>query len=384
MSQGFVNNIAIPLSVAQGGTGAVTADDARTNLGISNNPQANVIIGGNFDTNPWQRGTSFTSPATNTFTADRFSWKISGTGVVNITRTADAPSVGDAEMLVTNCLHVDVTTDDAALAATDVYGVDYRIEGYDYAQLAQKSFTLSFWHKHTKTGTYCVGFYNSNGDRTYVGEYTQSVSDTWEKATITVTASPSAGTWNYTNGIGLGIRFILAAGSNYQVASANTWQSAVTMGLITSSQVNGMDSTANNFKLALIKIESGSTATDYPVELESDVLTRALRYCFVMNASSQASVNAYFDTTTVVKRGVVQLPVYMRGAPSVTQSGTTSNFNIERPGTSTASAASLQAATNLTNRSVALNWTSASVSTIGYGTALLLTSDAVITIDAEL
>lgn len=235
----------------------------------------NLIIGGNFDTNPWQRGTSFTAPAAAAYTADRFLWNTVGVGVVNILKTADAPTVAQAGIFTSNCLHVDVTTADASIASGDLYTVVQVMEGYNAAQILQKPFTLSFWVKSTKTGIFCVAFVNSGNDRSYIHEYTVNSSDTWEKKTVTVPASPSAGTWNYTNGSGLQVTFTIAAGSTYQGAGGS-WISS--LGFATSNQVNGMDSTSNNFKLALIQIESGSTATPFEIRYFQEELDLCMRY----------------------------------------------------------------------------------------------------------
>lgn len=238
--------------------------------------QENLIFGGNFDTNPWQRGVSFALGTTQGYTADRFTWANNGgTGGVTITKTADAPTVAQAGILVTNCLKIAVTTADVAVAAADLYSLFYKFEGYDWSQLAQRTFTLSFWVKATVTGTYTVGFTNAV-DRSYVGEYTVNTTLTWEKKTITVAASPSAGTWNYTNSEGLRVCFNLLTGSTWNT-TANAWQTAGPF-FGTSNQVNAMSSNTNIFELALVKVEPGSFATSYPIECEEEVLGHCQRY----------------------------------------------------------------------------------------------------------
>lgn len=218
-------------------------------------PNGNIIIGGNFDTNPFQSGATFVATANNTYIADQFIWAQSGAGVVTCAKTADAPTASQAGIFTQNCLHVDVTTADAALAAGDLYAMQTRIEGYNFLQIAQNTFVLPFWHKHTKTGVYCVGFANSVSDRSYVAEYTQAVADTWEFAYVTVTASPSAGTWDYTNGIGLQVTWSLAMGANF-ITTAGTWQAG--QFYATANQVNAMDNVANNFKIQLIGCNPGN------------------------------------------------------------------------------------------------------------------------------
>jgi hypothetical protein len=303
----------------------VDALDATTAATISANTSGknrNVCIAGNADTNPWQRGTSFTGPSNGDFTADRFSFAFSGAGVVDVLKTADAPTAAEAGFYSANCFHVDVTTADASIAAGDFYMFRTKIEGYDWAALAQNSFTVSFWHKHTKTGTYCVALRNSGADRSWVTEYTQSVSDTWEKATISVDASPSGGTWSYTTGVGIEIDFTIAAGATYHIA-ADSWVSS--SGLSTSNQVNGMDNAANNFKIGLVQVEAGDVATAFEFRSEQEVLSHCQRYYQVY---SGGQVGLGLNTTGILVPTIYV--VQMRATP--TQALLDTSVTIEETG----------------------------------------------------
>lgn len=55
----------------------------------------NKLIGGHFDTNPWQRGTSFTFTATGTYVADK--WRVDFDGTANI--TVDKVALGTAQKI---------------------------------------------------------------------------------------------------------------------------------------------------------------------------------------------------------------------------------------------------------------------------------------------
>lgn len=273
------NASSVPTWVAGLNSGDVLAYNGTTWTSASIAPQANIIIGGNFSTNPWQRGVSFVSTATNTYTADRFGYYFSGTGAVSIFKTPDAPTATEAGVYTSDCLHVDTITADNTIAAGEFYGIQYQVEGYDiseagFGQAGTRYVTLSFWHKHTKTGTYCVGFRNNLNNRAYVAEYTQAVSDTWEKAVLTIPVDTS-GTWEYTSNAGLQMVFCISSGTTWQT-TANTW--AAGNYFATTNQVNGMDNTANNFKLALVKLELGAIATQYPAENQNDILARCQRY----------------------------------------------------------------------------------------------------------
>lgn len=251
--------------------GRVTAD---TLAGLRR-ANKNLIIGGDFHTNPWQRGVSFISVADGDYTADRFEYRKVGVMVHDITKAVDAPTVAEAAIFTQNSLLVDCTTIDASIAAGDFTTIGTKIEGYDWSRIAQRKFTISFWHKHTKTGIYCVAFRNAGSDRSFVAEYTQAVSDTWERSTVTVDASPSAGTWDYVNGIGLNVTFALAAGTTFHT-TADAWQTGNFFATV--NQVNACDDVANNFRLALIQIEAGGVATGFEGRAFSEELDLCLRY----------------------------------------------------------------------------------------------------------
>ena len=285
----------------------------------------NMIIGGNFDTNPWQRGTTFSPVVDNDFHADRFRWDQVGSGVVDVLKAATAPSVAQAGVVVSNCLSIDVTTADASIAAGDVYFMRSTIEGYDWAQIAQNDFVVSFWHRHTKTGTYCISLSNSGSDRSYVAEYTQSVGDTWEKATIKVTASPSAGTWNYTNGHGLKVSFTVASGTTYHT-TADTWQTGNFSA--TSSQVNAMDSASNFMRFALIQVEEGIEATDFERRHYADELALCQRYYLDIAPSALMQYNR--DTAGANKHTAYSFPVTMRAIPTCVATVTTGTVSYTR------------------------------------------------------
>lgn len=232
----------------------------------------NAIINGAFDI--WQRGTSFAAAANGSFSSDRWEWVNTGSdlGVVTVARSTDVPTLAEAGVLANYSYHVDVTTADASINADMQCRIRQRIEGFIWRNFAQRGLTFSFWVKATKTGTYCISAFNTGADRHFITEYTINTTNTWEKKTITIPASPSAGTWDYTTGIGLEISFILASGSTLGSGTAGSWQSSGIQ-IATSNQVNGLDSTSNDFRIALVQLEVGDVATPfeirpYPLELQ--------------------------------------------------------------------------------------------------------------------
>jgi hypothetical protein len=218
----------------------------------------NVIINGDF--NIWQRGTSFVSIADASYSVDRFQYAKSGSMVHDLTRSTDVPSFAQAGRLFNYSVKIDCQTIDSSITSGKYCAFNQVIEGYNWLALAQKPTTLSFWVKSTKTGTFCVALRNSGADRSCVAEFTINASNTWEKKVINFPASPAAGTWNYTNGIGATLSFTLAAGSAIQI-TPNSWQTA--NAIATSNQVNACDNASNDFYLCGIQLEAGLVATPF-------------------------------------------------------------------------------------------------------------------------
>ena len=226
--------------------------DLRDNFG------KNYIING--DMRIAQRGTSFPAIANNTYHLDRWNYQKVGAMVHTITQDTDVPTLAESGQLFFNSLRLNLTTPDTSIAAGDYCFFQQRIEGYNWADLAQRQFTVTFWVKATLTGTYTVAAVSGGIDRSIVKEYTISSANTWEKKTITFAASPSAGTWNYANGIGLYLSFTLAVGSTFQT-TPNSWTTGNLFG--TSSQVNGVNTGATDFRITGVQVNVGTEALPF-------------------------------------------------------------------------------------------------------------------------
>ncbi len=299
-------------NAAGGGTLTESAISTSTGFG-KNGLLANAIYNGKMEI--WQMGSGTRTLTHLTITADRFVWgQQAGTSVFTCARSTDAP-----DSTVNYSMLISCTTSQASVSAGDERHIRYAIEGSDFTAYKGQAATLSFWVKSNKTGTYSVAFTNSGRDRTYIAEYTINASNTWEQKTINITFNETGGTWDYTNGQGIGIRFCLMAGSTYQ-GTVGVWNVANVVG--SANQVNFGDSNTNTFRLAKVQLNFGTTALAYYQRPFIEDYLLCQRYLKVFEDQHIRRIGPSAVATAAVVEMYVPLQVRMRIVPAVTLNGT--------------------------------------------------------------
>jgi hypothetical protein len=287
-----------------------------------------------------QRGTSFPAAANATFAADRFPMDQLSAAVLTVSQQTDAPSNSEFQ----SSARLAITTADSSISTSDYCKLDHSLEGYNVRDFIGKTFTLSFWVRSSKTGIHCIAFRNNGSggvpDRSYIAEYTVNAINTWEKKSITVTGGlPASGTWNFTNGAGLYVSWILACGTTYQT-TANAWQTGNL--IATSSQVNCLDTIGNIFAITGVQLEIGSVATTFEQRPYGMELTLCQRYYQKTYAQGVApgtagAVSTFRHTiegTCSYSSINSALPVVMRTAPTTAtvyapNSGASGQVNVD-------------------------------------------------------
>lgn len=284
----------------------------------------NLIIGGDFSTNPWQRGISF--GAVGGFSADR--WFNGGSFASNLTisKTGDAPIVQLANAFTTDSLTMTVTTQNASPGSGDISVLRHIIEGYYFKSALQRDFVVSFWVKSSITGTYSVMLCNYDGDRRYVTSYTINSANTWEKKVLKIPGTPNSGTWLTNNGGGLVLFFIQGAGSSYVSGTTNQWFTNSSVFTV-SGQANLFQTLGATWRLALVQLEVGTAETVFEsrsFDKEFELCQRYYCKSFpltsapVQNSGASGSIVCVCPAGTAFTMSIAnRFPVEMRANPSI-------------------------------------------------------------------
>ena len=235
----------------------------------------NVIVNGSMRIS--QRQTSLTGETGGGYKClDRFRIGIVNLGTWTYTQSTDAPA-GFSRSFKCEC-----TTADASPAAGDLFNIQHRMEGQELQRLKKgtssaESFTVSFWVKSNKTGTYNLQAEDTDNTRTNVRQYSIESANTWEYKTLTFDGDTTGALDDDTE---QSFRLIwwLGSGTNYSSGTTpSTWEAATATNNAVGN-VNLADSTSNVFYITGVQMETGSVATPFEHRIFSDELARCQRY----------------------------------------------------------------------------------------------------------
>lgn len=216
-----------------------------------------------------------------------------------------------------------------SILSTDIFDIQQQIEGYNAADLmwgtaSAATVILSFWVRSSLTGTFGGSLTNDAPDRSYPFTYTISSANTWEQKTITI-AGDTSGTWGTTNGVGIRVYFGLGVGST-KSGTAGAWAAADYRSA--TSAVSVVGTSGATFYITGVQLEKGSTATTFDYRPYGTELALCQRYYYLLStASARELFNGQAYNTTSVFGKVLDLPVSMRTAPTITLIGSLSPSN---------------------------------------------------------
>lgn len=248
----------------------------------------------------------------------------------DVTRSTDVP----ANQGFTNSLKIDTTTAMGTPSGNNFSALAQYIEAQDcvflnHGNANAKTLSLSFWIKSTKTGTACISMMRDDAARTYVGEYTISSSNTWEKKTITIPGDTTGTACANDNGRGFILLFPFFTGSTrHQTAGSwaarpNNWYGA------SSNQVNLVDSTSNDIYITGVSL----TATDYFPDFEHRSYAQELELCKRYFQFVPPTLGEAQNTTNI--QGCLTASPAMRASPTCAIVITSNNLNLAGSGAKT-------------------------------------------------
>ena len=275
----------------------------------------NRLINGNMLIDQRNAGASVT-PTDGQYTVDRWGSRLSQASKYSVQQNAGSVTLpaGFANYLGVTSLS------SYSVISTDYFSQQYRIEGYNTADLAwgtanAKTITLSFQVYSSLTGTFGGSVGNGAGNRCYVFSYSIPTANTWTTISITI-AGDTSGTWLTTNGIGMYVTFGIGCGTSNS-STAGSWGSTFYSSVTGAVSVVG--TSGATFYITGVQLEVGTKATPYEMQIYSDQLAQCQRY---YSRNVQNAMWGAFESSTSFL-GLTRFPVTMRAAPTVSRTGTT-------------------------------------------------------------
>lgn len=284
----------------------------------------NIVLGGDFGTNPFQEGIAFNSTeiGTGRYIAD--GWGIQLTGPMRVETTKDPNDpvpISLSNVFSDNSLKVTVITAQPVLLANERGVLDQPIEGYYFRKIAERPFSISFEVRASVAGTYCVGIVSDGSDTSIVKEYTITTPNVWERQTLDLPGSPPAGNWgDFKTDRGITLHFCLGAGVNSQQAP-DTWQANGNK-IATANQVNFFETIGNTFNINFIQVEP-TKVTPFQMRSQEEEIAFAQRYF-------EKSYNIDVIPGTVTKIGEIFDVHASLGNPQSTWPGFVKIFNTRK------------------------------------------------------
>jgi hypothetical protein len=286
-----------PARLAVGANGETLVADSSTSTGLryTGNYAAgkNKIINGDFGI--WQRGTSFTSIANLSYTADRFYEAHDGTGTVNVTRQAFTPGTAPVAGYEGSYFYRQAVT---SAGTTTFFQTAQKIE--DVTTFAGQTVKVSFWAKadSARTGlVYGDQFFGTGGSSQVQLDVNYfSLTTSWQRFSFTYSIPSIAGK---TIGTGSSLAFYFRNGGTVSGATIDLWG---------------------------IQVEPGSVATAFQTATGTiqGELAAAQRYYYratpASNYSNLALGHAISTTGAMLQ---TKLPTTMRTRPTAIEYGGT-------------------------------------------------------------
>jgi hypothetical protein len=225
-----------------------------------------------------QRGTSDSGITASEYADGPDRYKLGGSsfGTVTVSQSTDSPD-GFA-----NSYKVDVTTANGSLSAGSLLEIQQSLEGQDVQAFAKgtsaaKQYSLSFYVKSTKTGTYVAMLQDHDNSRMCCKTYTVSNTN-WNRYTLTYPAD-TTGAFGNDNEKSLSVKFCLVAGTDFTSGTLQTTWGTAANATSRVGQVNFADSTSNDWYVTGLQLEVDHTGSGVATDFEHRSFAQELRLC---------------------------------------------------------------------------------------------------------
>ena len=219
---------------------------------------------------------------------------------------------------VSSCLQLNINIPESDVASDEYFLLQHRVEGYNFRHLFGKDLTFTFRVSSPTAGTYYAYFGNYDMSKSFVAEYVIATANVEQEVVINIPAH-TAGTWDFENGTGLIVTFVLANGlTAYQTDTIGSWQDGQKW--CKADQVNGF-SVGGAFKLGAVALYEGTFTKDTLPEFRTKhqsyqkELAECKRYYQLISAAFGKGL------TGGKVRFSIHFPVEMRAVPSVGATG---------------------------------------------------------------
>jgi hypothetical protein len=262
-------------------------------------------------------------------TADRMQLVLANGGTWTNTISTDTPD-GFADSYKLDC-----TTADSSLGGDDLVLFRQIIEGQNLQDFAKgtssaKAFTVSFYIKTNKTGTYVLELLDDANSRQVSKSYTVSNTN-WNRYTISFPADTSGAIAN-TNAGGLYVHFWLAAGTNFTSGTQQTsWATNTKANRVNGLNVNIADNTSNEWLITGIQLEVDNTGSGVATDFEHRSFAQELDLCrryyqnIIIGSNASGLAGSPYTSNGGIFCPILFSPT-MRANPTVVSSSTSGHF----------------------------------------------------------
>ena len=295
--------------------------------------QNNVIINGAMQVAQRSASETGLGAATGYFTLDRWEMVEGAASAGRFTMSQSA--VTDLAEHST-ALKIDCTTADTSIAAGEQLTITQKIEGLNLQKLkatstSTKAFTVSYYAKSDASRAVVLEILMAEGTNKQISAL-HTIGTSWARYSMTVPAASSTEIDDDATE-GMRVNLWLHGGATFTGGTLNTGALAGTTAANRAAGIGSIfASTDNAIEVTGFQIEPGSSATPFQHRSFGEELALCQRYYFQMGpypSSSGYGAFAIFATADGSSGfSLIDFPVYMRAEPTLTHTGTATDYNL--------------------------------------------------------